>query len=134
MAVFNRRFSLAGPVTQSADAHEQTNTKPSSDVYRACSAAGKVFLMYLLQPMVNYLCKPPRRWCDKCVKRRGEICCEGCFRVTKVKNHAAPPPSPAEPRSTAVFLTGVVYSTLLIGHRASSLDTDKSEARNPLHA
>lgn len=42
--------------------------------------------MYLLQPMVNYLCKPPRRWCDKCVKRRGEICCEGCFRVTKVQN------------------------------------------------
>ena len=40
--------------------------------------------MYLLQPMVNYLCKPPRRWCDKCVKRRGEVCCEGCFRVTKV--------------------------------------------------
>lgn len=44
-----------------------------------------VFLMYLLQPMVNYLCKPPRRWCDKCVKRRGEVCCEGCFRVTKVR-------------------------------------------------
>ncbi|CAM9223643.1 unnamed protein product [Discosporangium mesarthrocarpum] len=42
-----------------------------------------VFLMYLLQPLVNYLCKPPRRWCDKCVKRRGEICCEGMFRVTK---------------------------------------------------
>lgn len=49
----------------------------------------KVFLMYLLQPMVNYLCKPPRRWCDKCVKRRGEICCEGCVRVTKVTATAA---------------------------------------------
>ncbi|CAM9326935.1 unnamed protein product [Ectocarpus sp. 12 AP-2014] len=48
-----------------------------------------VFLMYLLQPMVNYLCKPPRRWCDKCVKRRGEICCEGCFRVTKSRTYSA---------------------------------------------
>eukprot|EP00752_Nemacystus_decipiens_P006142 g5540.t1 len=47
-----------------------------------------VFLMYLLQPMVNYLCKPPRRWCDKCVKRRGEICCEGCFRVTKSRTYS----------------------------------------------
>ncbi|CAM9151906.1 unnamed protein product [Pylaiella littoralis] len=48
-----------------------------------------VFLMYLLQPMVNYLCKPPRRWCDKCVKRRGEVCFEGCFRVTKSRTYSA---------------------------------------------
>eukprot|EP00903_Cladosiphon_okamuranus_P016652 g15355.t1 len=48
-----------------------------------------VFLMYLLQPMVNYLCKPPRRWCDKCIKRRGEVCCEGCFRVTKSRTYSA---------------------------------------------
>ncbi|CAM9284524.1 unnamed protein product [Scytosiphon promiscuus] len=52
-------------------------------------AIAAVFLMYLLQPMVNYLCKPPRRWCDKCVKRRGEICCEGCFRVTKSRTYSA---------------------------------------------
>ncbi|CAM9969057.1 unnamed protein product [Choristocarpus tenellus] len=48
-----------------------------------------VFLMYLLQPLVNYLSKPPRRWCDKCVKRRGEICCEGMFRVTKSRTYSA---------------------------------------------
>jgi len=71
--------------------------------------------MYLLQPMVNYLCKPPRRWCDKCVKRRGEICCEGCFRVTKVKQNE-------KLTNHHLHIDRLVYSTLLIAHRVGSLD------------
>ncbi|CAM9874562.1 unnamed protein product, partial [Phaeothamnion confervicola] len=42
-----------------------------------------VFLMYLLQPMVNYLAKPPRRWCDKCCHRRGEECCQSLWSITR---------------------------------------------------
>lgn len=40
-------------------------------------------LMYLLQPIVNILTKPPRRWCDKCCRRRGERCCESLSGLTR---------------------------------------------------
>ncbi|CAM9274440.1 unnamed protein product, partial [Heterosigma akashiwo] len=41
-----------------------------------------VFLMYLFQPVVHILTKPPIRCINKCRYTHGEACFESCFRLT----------------------------------------------------
>lgn len=47
-----------------------------------------IFLMHLLQPVVNLLSRPPRRWCNKVCKRDGELCCEGIYSITRSRRYS----------------------------------------------
>eukprot|EP00611_Tribonema_gayanum_P006403 TRINITY_DN1569_c0_g1_i3.p1 TRINITY_DN1569_c0_g1~~TRINITY_DN1569_c0_g1_i3.p1 ORF type:complete len:333 (-),score=56.72 TRINITY_DN1569_c0_g1_i3:458-1456(-) len=47
-----------------------------------------IFFMHLLQPVVNLLSRPPRRWCNKCTKRNGELCCEGMNTLTRSRRYS----------------------------------------------
>mmetsp|Transcript_1311 Transcript_1311/g.1714 ORF Transcript_1311/g.1714 Transcript_1311/m.1714 type:complete len:374 (-) Transcript_1311:41-1162(-) len=42
-----------------------------------------IFLMYLIQPVVNILTRPPKRWCYKCARRHGESCFESLRSITR---------------------------------------------------